>query len=108
MGDKRGRRAWIKVQLRDTEEAHQAAAIVARWKQERCATQFLTQAILMFDRLQAIETNPLEMLQWKRPLTDIQTSDTHAVTTDSRTRPVQPLSLDDALDVVGLATLDFS
>jgi hypothetical protein len=108
MTDKRGRRAWIKVQLRDTQEAHQAATIVTRWKQARCATQFLTQAILMFDSLQASEAYPIDLLRRKPPLADVQKHDTHAVTIDSRMNQEQPLSLDDALDVVGLAALDFS
>jgi len=59
MTDKRALRAWVKVQLTDTEDAHQAAQIVKGWKLMRSASQHVTRAIRLYGALMSGDTRLL-------------------------------------------------
>src|SRR5438552_2489526 len=59
MKDKRGRRAWIKVQLADGPAAHEAAAQIAEWKAMRQAAGNLIRAIRLYAALCRGDIGPL-------------------------------------------------
>jgi len=60
MTDNRNLRAWVKVQLTDTEDAHQAAQIVKGWKLMRCASLHVIRAIRLYNALMMGDTRLLQ------------------------------------------------
>ena len=57
--EKRGRRGFIKMRLSDKRDALRAEMIIESWKQQRQAAQFLTDAILLYDALNAGDVSKL-------------------------------------------------
>ena len=112
MTDKRGRRAWIKVQLADSPLAHQAAAIVLNWKAQRQAAVHLIRAVRLYAALCLGDTSLLE--EYFPGLT--LTFGNRPTVTRRAVAPVivsvaatsEEDDLDDALSGLGLDHLDFS
>ena len=86
MTDNRNLRAWVKVQLPDTEPTHQAAQIVMGWKQQRSASQHVIRAIRLYNALMSGDTR---LLQEYFPLLNVgQAAAPHVVS--SQFKPAAP------------------
>lgn len=59
MADKRGLRAWVKVQLRDDNASYAATDAVNEWRGERRAAYHLIRAILLYAALLRGDVNVL-------------------------------------------------
>jgi len=86
MTDQRALRAWIKVQLTDTAESHQAAQIVKGWKLMRCASLHVIRAIRLYNALMMGDTR---LLQEYFPLLNVgQSAAPHVA--NSQFKPAAP------------------
>jgi hypothetical protein len=110
MKDKRGRRAWVKVQLADHADAHEAATLVMQWKAQRQAATRIVRAIRLYA---ALCRGDLSMLQTYFPGL---ASSAHATTAHRPVLAAPTVTLavrsdaediSDALDGLGLDGLDF-
>ncbi len=112
MADKRRQRPWIKVQLSRSDEAQEVAALVKAWKAQRQATANIIQALRLYAALCRGDTSVLETYFPGLVL------NTH-VSPTARRVPMAPLTvtfaprsggddLSDALDGLGLDSLDFA
>jgi len=113
MTDKRGRRAWIKVQLADKPESHEAARLVAHWKTERQAARNTVKALRLYAALCRGDTSLLDAY-----FPDLRLQPGSQIV---RPRPVHPAiavtlshaprseaeELNEALEGIGLDGLDF-
>ncbi len=114
MTDKRGRRAWIKVQLADKPESHEAAGLVAYWKTERQAARNIVKALRLYAALCQGDTSVLEAyfpgLPFRADRAPMQPRPTYppVVVTVSHAPRSEAQELDEALEGIGLDSLDFA
>lgn len=104
--DNRDVRAWVKVQLPDTDEAHQTAQIVKGWKSKRGAALHLMKAIRLYSALMMGDTR---LLREYFPLVNVQQSgtadlmrDSHKPTERPKKRVVQKSEEEDLDDFLSL------
>lgn len=113
MTDRRGRRAWIKVQMADSQAAHEASALVAEWKTLRQAAGHLVKAVHLYAALCRGDVGPLYEY-----FPGIALGMGTRTTIPRKTQPAAPTiihverseteELSEALDGLGLDNLDFS
>jgi hypothetical protein len=113
MTDKRGRRAWIKVQLADKPEAHEAARLVKHWKEERQAARNTVKALRLYAALCRGDTSvlaayfpDLPLSTAGQPVKPRSISPAPTVTVSHAPRS-EAEELDEALEGIGLDGLDF-
>lgn len=113
MGNYSGKRAWIKVQLNASAEAHEAAAQVVEWKRQRVGSLNLVKAVRLYAALCRAD---LSLLEADFPGLILAMTGRF----DIRPHPAVPAplkvtykprseaeELDDALSGIGLDDLDF-
>lgn len=114
--DKRGQRAWVHVQLPDSDPAHQTAQLVKDWKSRRQAATNITKAIQLYatlcqgDTSVLVECFPGLAIGWPEMSPPVMTrrgSALLSITAVTVTPRSEDEETDDALNGLGLEALDF-